>query len=109
MEKLLRERHELHRNLGACTSFSRQQHDSEDTQSLQILLKQRDIVEEELEKEKQSQNELQKEVDRVLFLISSHAAEIFGHTNHRLCHVSLKLVDLKHRVEAGRAESGQYQ
>jgi len=79
MEKLLRERHELHRNLGACTSFSRQQHDSEDTQSLQILLKQRDIVEEELEKEKQSQNELQKEVDRVLFLISS--PPMSGHMN----------------------------
>ncbi|XP_072239223.1 coiled-coil domain-containing protein 114 isoform X2 [Leuresthes tenuis] len=65
IEKLLRERHELHRNLSACTSFSRQQQDSEDTQSLQILLKQRDIVEEELEKEKQSQNELQQEISSI--------------------------------------------
>ncbi|KAM9759780.1 coiled-coil domain-containing protein 114 isoform 2-T2 [Menidia menidia] len=62
IEKLLSERDELHRNLGACTSLSRQQQDGEDTQNLQDLLRQRDEVDEELEKEKQSQNELQKEI-----------------------------------------------
>ncbi|XP_029288040.1 coiled-coil domain-containing protein 114 [Cottoperca gobio] len=62
MEKLLKEQEELHRNLGACKSLSRQQQDSEDTQSLRALLEQRDMQEEELLKEKQCQKELEKEV-----------------------------------------------
>ncbi len=63
IEKLLKEQEELHRNLGACKSLSRQQQDSEDTQSLRALLEQRDMLEEELGKEKQSQKELEKEVN----------------------------------------------
>ncbi|XP_044030136.1 coiled-coil domain-containing protein 114 isoform X2 [Siniperca chuatsi] len=62
IEKLLKEQEELHRNLGACKSSSRQQQDSEDTQSLRALLEQRDMLEEELEKEKQCQKEQKKEI-----------------------------------------------
>ncbi|KAF3856162.1 hypothetical protein F7725_016885 [Dissostichus mawsoni] len=57
MENLLKEQEELNRNLGACKSLSRQQQDSEDTQSLRALLEQRDMLEEELLKEKQCQKE----------------------------------------------------
>ncbi|KAI3369946.1 hypothetical protein L3Q82_024753, partial [Scortum barcoo] len=62
IENLLKEQEELHRNLGACKSLSRQQQDSEDTQSLRSLLEQRDMLEEELGKEKQCQKELEKEI-----------------------------------------------
>ncbi|XP_019118474.1 coiled-coil domain-containing protein 114 isoform X1 [Larimichthys crocea] len=62
IEKLLKEQEELHRNLGACKSISRQQQDSEDTKSLCALLEQRDALEEEMEKEKQRQKELEKEI-----------------------------------------------
>ncbi|XP_042365878.1 coiled-coil domain-containing protein 114 [Plectropomus leopardus] len=65
IEKLLKEQEELHRNLGACKSLSRQQQDSEDTQSLRVLLQQRDMIEVELSKEKQCQNELDKEIANV--------------------------------------------
>lgn len=63
MENLLKEQEELNRNLGACKSLSRQQQDSEDTQSLRALLEQRDMLEEELLKEKQCQKEVEKEVN----------------------------------------------
>uniref|UniRef100_A0A1A7YT51 Coiled-coil domain containing 114 n=2 Tax=Iconisemion striatum TaxID=60296 RepID=A0A1A7YT51_9TELE len=62
IEKLMREQEELHRNLGACKNSSRQQRDNEDGQSLQVLLEQRDVIEEELEKERQAQKQLQKEI-----------------------------------------------
>ncbi|KAL7408573.1 hypothetical protein ABVT39_025779 [Epinephelus coioides] len=62
IENLLKEQEELHRNLGACKSMSRQQQDSEDTQSLRALLEQRDMIEEELDKERQCQKELEKEI-----------------------------------------------
>uniref|UniRef100_A0A8C4DVU3 Outer dynein arm docking complex subunit 1 n=1 Tax=Dicentrarchus labrax TaxID=13489 RepID=A0A8C4DVU3_DICLA len=62
IEKLLKEQEELHRNLGACKSFTRQQQESGDTQSLCALLEQRDVLEEELGKEKQHQKEIEKEI-----------------------------------------------
>ncbi|XP_034389836.1 coiled-coil domain-containing protein 114 [Cyclopterus lumpus] len=62
IEKLLKEKEDLHRNLGACKSLSRQQQDSEDTQSLRALLEQRDTLDEELWREKQCQKELEKEI-----------------------------------------------
>ncbi|XP_070759479.1 coiled-coil domain-containing protein 114 [Enoplosus armatus] len=62
IENLLKEQEELHRNLGACKSLSRQQQDSEDTQSLRALLEQRDMLEEELGKEKHFQKEQEKEI-----------------------------------------------
>ncbi|XP_078103604.1 coiled-coil domain-containing protein 114 [Sander vitreus] len=62
IEKLLKEQKELHQNLGACKSLSRQQQDGEDTQSLRALLEHRDMLEEELGKEKQYQKELEKEI-----------------------------------------------
>ncbi|XP_056292678.1 coiled-coil domain-containing protein 114 [Pseudoliparis swirei] len=65
VEKLLKEKEDLHRNLGACKSLSRQQQDSEDTQSLQALLEQRDALEEELWREKQCQTELEKEITKM--------------------------------------------
>ncbi|XP_047438619.1 coiled-coil domain-containing protein 114 isoform X2 [Mugil cephalus] len=62
IENLLKEQEELHRNLVVCKSASRQQQDSEDTLGLQALLEHRDMLEEELDKEKQCQKELQKEI-----------------------------------------------
>ncbi|KAM9408183.1 coiled-coil domain-containing protein 114 [Pholidichthys leucotaenia] len=60
IEKLLKEQEELQKNLGACKNLSRQQQDSEDTQNVQVLLREKDLLEEELVKEKQNQQELQK-------------------------------------------------
>ncbi|KAM7422837.1 hypothetical protein PAMA_010733 [Pampus argenteus] len=61
----MKEQEELQQNLGACKSLSRQQQDSEDTQSLHALLEQRDMLEEELKKEKQCQKELEKEISNI--------------------------------------------
>lgn len=63
IDKLLKEQEELHRNLGVCKNLSRQQQDNEDTQKLCALLKQRDMIEDELQKETQCQKQLEKEVD----------------------------------------------
>ncbi|XP_036957054.1 coiled-coil domain-containing protein 114 isoform X1 [Acanthopagrus latus] len=62
IESLLKEQEELHRNRCACKSFSQQQPDSEDTQRLRTLLGQQDMLKEELGKEKQCQNDLEKEI-----------------------------------------------
>ena len=62
MDKLRTEQEELHRNLCVCKSLSHQQQDSEDTQQLQALLEQGDMLEEELRKEKQCQKGLKREV-----------------------------------------------
>ncbi|XP_068172351.1 coiled-coil domain-containing protein 114 [Antennarius striatus] len=60
IEKLLKEQEEQHRNLSVCRSFPCQQQDSEDTQSLRVLLEQRDVLEDTLVKEKQCQKEIEK-------------------------------------------------
>ncbi|XP_070693343.1 coiled-coil domain-containing protein 114 [Pempheris klunzingeri] len=70
IEKLLSEQEELHRNLGACKSLSRQQQDSEDTQSLRAMLEHRDTLEQELKKEKQCQKELEKEITNMELKLS---------------------------------------
>ncbi|XP_062420079.1 coiled-coil domain-containing protein 114 isoform X2 [Pungitius pungitius] len=62
IQNLLKEQEDLHMNLGTFKSSSRQQQDSEDAQCLRALLEQRDVLEEELEKEKQCQKELEKEI-----------------------------------------------
>lgn len=62
IESLLKEQEELHRNKSARKSFSQQQPDSEDTQRLRTLLGQQDMLKEELGKEKQCQNDIEKEV-----------------------------------------------
>lgn len=59
---LQKEREELDQNLGTCKSLSHQQQEHRDSQTLQVLLEQRKTLEEEQEKEKQCQQELQKEV-----------------------------------------------
>ncbi|TNN66222.1 hypothetical protein EYF80_023561 [Liparis tanakae] len=92
LEKLLKEKEDLHRNLGACKSLSRQQQDSEDTQGLRALLEQRDALEEELWREKQCQTELEKEVNLVcpLYIIPYMSCLLICLvTNHSLCHVSV--------------------
>uniref|UniRef100_A0A8C5HK38 Coiled-coil domain-containing protein 114-like n=1 Tax=Gouania willdenowi TaxID=441366 RepID=A0A8C5HK38_GOUWI len=61
IEKLLKEQEELNRNLNVCKSSTRLQQDSEDTQRLQLLLKQKDDLEEDLEKERQCHKEMQKQ------------------------------------------------
>ncbi|XP_018556179.1 coiled-coil domain-containing protein 114 [Lates calcarifer] len=65
IDKLLKEQEELYRNLGVCKNSSRQQQDSEDTESLRALLEHRDMLEEELEKEKQCQKDLEKEISNM--------------------------------------------
>ncbi|XP_060897841.1 coiled-coil domain-containing protein 114 [Labrus mixtus] len=65
INKLQKEREELHRNLNACKSSSRQQQDSDDTQSLRALLEQKDMLAEELEREKQSQKDINKEIANI--------------------------------------------
>ncbi|XP_074529777.1 coiled-coil domain-containing protein 114 isoform X3 [Halichoeres trimaculatus] len=65
IEKLQKEQEELHRNLGLCKRVSRQQQDSEDAQSLRALLEQKDMLEEELKKEKDCQKELEKEISNM--------------------------------------------
>ncbi|XP_028301889.1 coiled-coil domain-containing protein 114 [Gouania willdenowi] len=62
IEKLLKEQEELNRNLNVCKSSTRLQQDSEDTQRLQLLLKQKDDLEEDLEKERQCHKEMQKQI-----------------------------------------------
>ncbi|XP_030274799.1 coiled-coil domain-containing protein 114 isoform X2 [Sparus aurata] len=62
IESLLKEQEELHRNKSARKSFSQQQPDSEDTQRLRTLLGQQDMLKEELGKEKQCQNDIEKEI-----------------------------------------------
>ncbi|XP_045931640.1 coiled-coil domain-containing protein 114 isoform X2 [Micropterus dolomieu] len=62
IEKLLKEQEELHRNLGACKSLSHRQQECEDIHSLRALLEQRDVLDEELQKERQSQKEQEKEI-----------------------------------------------
>nr|XP_019956998.1 PREDICTED: coiled-coil domain-containing protein 114-like [Paralichthys olivaceus]XP_019956999.1 PREDICTED: coiled-coil domain-containing protein 114-like [Paralichthys olivaceus]XP_019957000.1 PREDICTED: coiled-coil domain-containing protein 114-like [Paralichthys olivaceus] len=62
MDRLRKEQEELHRNLCVCKSSSHQQQDSEDTQQLQALLEQGDMLEEELRKEKQCQKDLKREI-----------------------------------------------
>lgn len=71
MEKLLKEQEDLQRTLGAWKSATRQQQDSEDTLGLQVLLEHRDMLEEEMDKEKQCQKELQKEVSFIAFCVIS--------------------------------------
>uniref|UniRef100_A0A672FMQ7 Coiled-coil domain containing 114 n=1 Tax=Salarias fasciatus TaxID=181472 RepID=A0A672FMQ7_SALFA len=62
IDKLLKEQEELHRKLGACKRAWSQQRDSEATQSLQLLLQQLDLQKEEVDREKQSGKEIQKEI-----------------------------------------------
>ncbi|XP_041815303.1 coiled-coil domain-containing protein 114 isoform X2 [Chelmon rostratus] len=84
IEKLLKEQDELHRNLGACKSFSRQHQDSQDTQNLRGLLEQRDMLEEELEKEKQCQKQIEKEITNIqLKLAELRKGEVSTSVTHR--------------------------
>ncbi|XP_061543466.1 coiled-coil domain-containing protein 114 [Phycodurus eques] len=65
IEKLSAEQEELQRKLGACKSLSRQKKDKKDAESLQALLEQRHRLEEEFEKERQHQKELQEEISNM--------------------------------------------
>lgn len=89
IDTLLREKEELHRNVGTCKNLSHVQQDSEDTQSLRTLLEQGDRLEEELSREKQSQKEIEKEVKQIHCTpFDGHFANIscslmfFGHNLH---------------------------
>uniref|UniRef100_A0A3Q4N589 Outer dynein arm docking complex subunit 1 n=1 Tax=Neolamprologus brichardi TaxID=32507 RepID=A0A3Q4N589_NEOBR len=62
IEVLQKEQEELQRNLGACNSLARQQQENKDIQTIQVLLEQREMLEEELQKGKKCQQELQKEI-----------------------------------------------
>ncbi|XP_077386391.1 coiled-coil domain-containing protein 114 [Festucalex cinctus] len=65
LEKLHAEQEELQRKIGACKSLSRQKKDKKLVESLQVLLEQRDRLEEDLEKETQHQRELQQEISNM--------------------------------------------
>ena len=77
------------------------------------------MMDEELEKEKQCQKELEKEVNKVVFtlyynnssVISCLLFFLFWITNNSLFLVSAMWADCKYAVEVGRAEKreGQYQ
>lgn len=71
---LQKEQEELQRNLGACNSLARQQQENKDIQTIQVLLEQREMLEEELQKGKKCQQELKKEVNYELsyYLILPH-------------------------------------
>ncbi|XP_030585991.1 coiled-coil domain-containing protein 114 isoform X2 [Archocentrus centrarchus] len=62
IDMLQKEQEELDQNLGACKSLFHQQQEKKDIQTLQVLLEQTKMLDEELEKEKQCQQELQKEI-----------------------------------------------
>ncbi|KAL0978677.1 hypothetical protein UPYG_G00173800 [Umbra pygmaea] len=62
IEKLEKEQQELQCSLRVSESLSRRQQDMEDAQTLRTLLNQRDEVAEELDRERQSQAELEKEI-----------------------------------------------
>uniref|UniRef100_A0AAX7VVC2 ODAD1 central coiled coil region domain-containing protein n=1 Tax=Astatotilapia calliptera TaxID=8154 RepID=A0AAX7VVC2_ASTCA len=62
IEVLQKEQEELQRNLGACNSLARQQQENKDIQTIQVLLEQREMLEEELQKGKKCQQELKKEI-----------------------------------------------
>nr|XP_040059490.1 coiled-coil domain-containing protein 114 isoform X2 [Gasterosteus aculeatus aculeatus] len=77
IQNLLKEQEDLHMNLGAFKSLSRQQQDSETAQCLRALLEQRDVLEEETEKEKQRQKELEKEITNMeLKLVELRKGEV---------------------------------
>ncbi|KAL6111933.1 odad1 [Pungitius sinensis] len=77
IQNLLKEQEDLHMNLGTFKSLSRQQQDSEDAQCRHALLEQRDVLEEELEKEKQCQKELEKEITNMeLQLVELRKGEV---------------------------------
>uniref|UniRef100_A0A3Q0RXU9 Outer dynein arm docking complex subunit 1 n=1 Tax=Amphilophus citrinellus TaxID=61819 RepID=A0A3Q0RXU9_AMPCI len=62
IDMLQKEQEELDQNLGACKSLFHQQQEKKEIQTLQVLLEQTKMLDEELEKEKQCQQELQKEI-----------------------------------------------
>uniref|UniRef100_A0A674BH23 Outer dynein arm docking complex subunit 1 n=1 Tax=Salmo trutta TaxID=8032 RepID=A0A674BH23_SALTR len=62
IEKLEKEQEELQRSLCVSESLSRRQRDSEDAQTLRSMLEQRDEVGDEVERERQSQAELEQEI-----------------------------------------------
>ncbi|KAJ7998527.1 hypothetical protein DPEC_G00205840 [Dallia pectoralis] len=62
IENLEKEQEELQRSLCVVESLSRRQQDSEDAQTLRAMLEKSDEVEHELERERQTQAELDKEI-----------------------------------------------
>nr|XP_046168199.1 coiled-coil domain-containing protein 114 isoform X2 [Oncorhynchus gorbuscha] len=62
IETLEKEQEELQRSLCVSESLSRRQRDSEDAQTLRSMLEQRDEVGDEVERERQSQAELEQEI-----------------------------------------------
>ncbi|XP_012693971.1 coiled-coil domain-containing protein 114 [Clupea harengus] len=65
IERLRKEQDELQKSLGASKSASRRQQDSEDAEQLRSHLTQKDEVEEQMEKERQNQADLQQEMSEM--------------------------------------------
>lgn len=83
----MKEQKELHRNLGTANSFSHQQEADEVAAGLRALLQQGDLLEEELNKEKQRQLDVEKEVNEVFLDTGSLPAGAFfkGLSSVRVC------------------------
>ncbi|XP_072308737.1 coiled-coil domain-containing protein 114 isoform X2 [Eucyclogobius newberryi] len=62
IEKLMKEQEELRCKLGVCKSLSRQQQDQEEAQELRTLLDQIQLIEEDFEKERAGQRQLEQEL-----------------------------------------------
>ncbi|KAM3620901.1 uncharacterized protein V6R79_003512 [Siganus canaliculatus] len=102
IEMLLKEQDELHRNLGACESASRQLQDGEDSQRLRALLKQDDMLEEALQKEKQCQKEIEKEISQMqgkLAALRKQEASA-GHTQRSTeCHTHRTVATMENKLD----------
>ena len=82
IERLRKEQDELQKSLGASKSASRRQQDSEDAEQLRSHLTQKDEVEEQMEKERQNQADLQQEVSSHTYIPMTHThTHTFPHTH----------------------------
>ncbi|KAJ0068898.1 hypothetical protein NL108_014012, partial [Boleophthalmus pectinirostris] len=65
IEKLLKEQEEMQCKLGVCKSLSRQQQDQQEAQGLRTLLDQIQLMEDDFEKERDSQKKLEQEISGI--------------------------------------------
>lgn len=71
IQRLLKEQEEMQQMLGICNSFSCLQQDCDNSRSLRALLKQEDMLDEALRKEKLHQEELDKQVNKIIFTLAT--------------------------------------
>lgn len=103
MEKLREEHEELQKNLRASASQSRRQADSHDAQQLRALLNRRDELNEQLERERLSQAELDREVMTFRHQMRTHTLTHCTHTLHT--HATKWLSYLQFKTHAVHTEA----